>query len=133
MPHRILFTKTGKEIKAAVQKRKQQLQSRLDKRNEALNEFLKVSQKVRSYMVRSSQPIYGHGTRGYTLYSKDDISSEEIQEVNQLCLRIYEIEQELHRLSLISMHMSDETVYELEFNDLIGYGFDDTLDGGIDA
>ncbi len=132
-PHTIVFHKTGKEIKTAIQKRRQQLQARLDKRNEVLDEFLKDVRKVRSYMVRNSQPVYGHGSRGYSLFSADEISSEEMQEISQLCQRIYEIEQELHRLALISVHMSDDQVFELEFQDLIGYGFDTGLEGGIDA
>ncbi len=124
MPLQIMFEKTGKEIKAAVQKRRQQLQERLDKRNQTLDEFMKDAHKVRSYMIRSSQRVYAHGGQGYVLYSKDDISSEEQQEVAQLCQRIFEIEQELHRLALLVVHLKDDQVFELRFDDLIGYGFD---------
>ena len=121
----IMFEKTGQQIKAAVEKRRIDLQQRLDKRNQDLAEFLKDTQKVRSYMIRSAQ-IYtgGHGGRGYVLYSKDDISSEEQQEISQLCQRIFEIEQELHRLALISKHRPDDEVFALNFENLIGYGFE---------
>jgi hypothetical protein len=134
MPLNIVFQKTGKEIKTAIQNRRQQLEARLAVRNQALNEFMQNSKKVRSYLIRHSDVIStmytrGHGGRGYVLYSKDDISSEEMQEVAQLCQRIAEIEQELHRLSLIAHHLSDEQVFELNFEDLIGYGFEASLEG----
>ena len=129
MPFNLKFGKTGKEIKVAVQKRRQQLQDRLNKRNQALDEFLKDEGKVRSYIVRQAgaQPGF-HQTRGYVLYSKDAISSEEIQEVSQLCQRIFEMEQELHRLDLLLVHLNDTEVFELTFEDLVGYGFDTALD-----
>ena len=121
----IVFHKTGKEIKAAVTNRRTQLEQRLQQRNEALDMFLKDTPKVRSYLVRSTQPDYSHrGSGGYVLFGKDDISSEERQEMDQLCQRIFEIEQELHRLAYVVAHLEDNVVFELNFNDLIGYGFD---------
>lgn len=133
MPIQITFRKTGQEIKQAVQRRQEQLQLRLDRRNQTLNEFLKDSNKVRSYMVRSSRPEYGgHGGRGgYVLFSKDDISSEEKQEIHQICLRIFEMEQELHRLALLVAHLHDEQVLELTLEDLISYGFNAA--GGVES
>jgi hypothetical protein len=124
----IVFRKTGKEIKAAVQNRREQLLQRLEKRNKVLDEFLKDTKKVRSFLIRSSQPNWPHGGRGYVLYSKDDISSEEKDEIAQLCLRIFEIEQELHRLALVTVHLDDNQVFELGFDDLIGYGFEANLE-----
>lgn len=120
----LVFRKTGKEIKAAVQNRRIQLQQRLEQRNQLLDKFLEDHQKVRSYLVRSSQPDWGHGQQGYVLYAKDDISSEEKQEITQLCRRIFEIEQELHRLELVTIHLDDNQVFDLNFEDLIGYGFE---------
>ena len=121
----LVFPKTGKEIKAALANRRTQLEQRLERRDQALDEFLKDTHKVRSYLVRASQPNWGqHGERGYVLYGKDDISSEERQEIDQLCQRIFEIEQELHRLSYIVAHLDDKQVFELSFDDLIGYGFE---------
>ncbi|GAK58600.1 hypothetical protein U27_05574 [Candidatus Vecturithrix granuli] len=119
----IVFRKAGKEIKAAVTNRRAQLEQRLKHRNEALDHFLNDTQKLRSYLIRSIRPDYGHGQSGYVLYGKDDISSEERQEIDQPCQRIFEIEQELHRLAYIVTHLEDDTVFELGFNDLIGYGF----------
>ena len=134
MPINIVFPKTGKEIKAAIVNRRQQLEARLTARNQALDAFMQDQKKVRSYLIRHSDALLsrfgGHGGgRGYALYSKDDISSEEIQEIGQLCQRISEIEQELHRLSLIAHHLDDKQVFELSFEDLIGYGFEATLQG----
>jgi hypothetical protein len=120
----ITFRKTGKEIKAAVTNRRTQLEQRLQQRNKALDSFLKDVEKVRSYLVRSTRPDYGHAAGSYVLYGKDDISSEERQEIDQLCQRIFEIEQELHRLSYVVTHLEDNVVFDLNFNDLIGYGFD---------
>jgi prefoldin subunit 5 len=108
-----------------LKKRREQLQQRLNGRNQALDKFMKDARKVRSYLVRSSQPNWGHATqRGYVLYGKDDISSEEQQEIAQLCQRIFEIEQELHRLALMATHLDDNQVFELSFDELVGYGFD---------
>lgn len=120
----IVFRKTGKDIKGAITNRRVQLEQRLAQRNEALNQFLTDRQKVRSYLVRSTRPDYGHGSSGYVLYGKDDISSEERQEIDQLCQRIFEIEQELHRLAYVNTHLDDNTVFDLNFNDLLGYGFE---------
>lgn len=120
----IVFRKTGKEIKAAITNRRTQLKQRLKQRNEALNIFLKDTQRVRSYLVRSTRPDYGHGSSGYVLYGKDDVSSEERQEIDQLCQRIFEIEQELHRLAYVITHLEDDIVFDLNFTDLIGYGFE---------
>ena len=120
----IVFRKTGKEIKAAIKNRQLQLEERLKLRNKALDKFLGERSKVRSYMVRSTRPDYGHGAGGYVLYGKNDISSEERQEIDQLCQRIFEIEQELHRLAYVATHLEDDVVFDLDFNDLIGYGFE---------
>ena len=121
----IVFRKTGKEIKGAIANRRVQLEQRLKRRNEVLDNFLKDKQKVRSYLVRSTRLDYGHhGAAGYVLYGKDDISSEERQELDQLCQRVFEIEQELYRLSYITTHLEDDVVFDLDFNDLMGYGFE---------
>lgn len=120
----IVFRKNGKQIKAAITNRRTQLEQRLKQRNEALDKFLKDTPKVRSYLVRSTRPDYGHNSKGYVLFGRSDISSEERQEVDQLCQRIFEIEQELHELAYVIAHLEDDVVFDLNFNDLIGYGFE---------
>lgn len=119
----IVFQKSGKDVKVAIQNRLADLQARLDLRNAALDDFLKDTAKVRSYLIRSAGGI-GGGHRSTTLYPSTDISSEERQEVAQLCRRIFEIEQEIIRLNLITRHLSDDDTFELDFSDLAAYGFD---------
>lgn len=124
----IIFRKNGRQIKAAIQKRSEQLQQRLEKRNQVLDEFLNDKQKVRSYLLRRSEISYSHGGRSnYFLYSQNEISSEEKQQIDQLCQRIFDIEQELQRLKLMTTHLADDQVFELSFNDLIAYGFEANL------
>jgi hypothetical protein len=104
----------------------------LDKRNAILAEFLKNPVKVRSYMVRSTYADRIHGGRnGYVLFSETDISSEEKQEIQQLCQRIFEIEQEIHRLALVVTHLQDDQDLELSLEDLIAYGFEAA--GGVEG
>jgi hypothetical protein len=59
---------------------------------------------------------------------KEPEKSEEKEEIAQLCRRIYEIEQELHRLTLIAAHLQDDQIFELPFDDLVGYGFEASLE-----
>jgi len=55
------FRKTGKEIKTASRNRVAQLEQRLVKRNAALDDFMQDKNKVRSYLIRSTQQIWmGH-------------------------------------------------------------------------
>ncbi|MBD2185455.1 hypothetical protein H6S82_04720 [Planktothrix sp. FACHB-1355] len=129
----IVFSKTGREIKAAIQKRCEQLQQRLEKRNQVLDEFLNDKQKVRSYLLRPSENYYSHGgSSNYLLYSQNDISSEQKQQIDQLCKRIFDIEQELQRLKLMTTHLADDQVFELGFNDLIAYGFEANLESEME-
>lgn len=85
----IVFRKTGKEVKTAIANRRLQLAQRLKQHNRVLDQFLKNTPKVRSYLVRRTKPDYSHrATTGYALYGKDDISSEERQEIDRLCVYI---------------------------------------------
>ena len=129
MPIELSFRKTGKEIKQAVSKRIEQLQQRLDKRNRDLDRFMEDPKKVRSYIIRSSMwPQWeAHMRRAPSLYSKEDVSSEERQEINQLCRRVFEIEQEIHHLNLVRKHLDDKREFDLQFDDLVAYGFDEEI------
>jgi hypothetical protein len=51
-----------------------------------------------------------------------------MEEIAQLCLRIFQIEQELYRLSLVSAHLPDNQQVDLSFNDLVAYGFEASLE-----
>ena len=123
----LVFNKTGLEIKTAIAKRMYELQVRLDRRNLVLAEFMADAVKVRSYLIRSSQSNWGHDGRTSSMYGANVISSEEQQEMAQLCQRIFEIEQELQRLNLIAVHLTDAQNFELDFSELVAYGFDEVL------
>jgi hypothetical protein len=121
----IVFHKAGHEIKTAIQGRCQQLRQRLDRRNATLNEFLNNRDWVRSYVIRSSNKTYEmHGSTSYILKGKDDISVEHMEEINQLCQRILELEQELRRLQLVAAHLNDDEQFDLDYSELVAYGFD---------
>lgn len=124
----IKFRKNGAEIKTAIASRIGHLQQRLGKRNVTLDAFLSDTKRVRSFLIRNTQPNYGHGRTPSTLFTQNDISSEEKEEIAQLCRRVFEIEQELHRLELIRVHLSDEQEFDLPFEDLVAYGFDTGLE-----
>jgi len=118
----IRFRKSGAEIKAAAAAKMEQIQSRLKRRHESLDEFLGDPNFVRSYLIRSSKVSYGmHG--GRSLWSESDISSERMEEIRQLCERIYDLESELHRLRLVVAHLVDNQSFDLNYEDLCSYGF----------
>jgi hypothetical protein len=122
MKSEIQFRKTGSQIKAAAAKKIEQIQSRLKRRHEALDEFLKDENLVRSYLIRSSKSWGMHG--GRSLWSETDISSERMEEIRQLCERIYDLESELHRLKLVVAHLADDEVFNIGYDELARYGFE---------
>jgi hypothetical protein len=116
------FHKTGREIKRAAATRLEQVRQRLDRRNQALQEFMRDADRVRSYLVRSSRQTWGHG--GPSLYSEGDISSEQMEETRQLCERIFALEVEENRLGLTIAHLDDNQTFELTYDQLASYGFE---------
>ena len=125
MPLELSFKKSGREIKNAIKKRITQLRQRLNKRNRDLDRFLDDRNRVRSFLVRSSmgqwrEPYHS----GSSLYPRDDISSEEIEETLQLCRRIFDLEQEINQLLMVSTHLDDERQFDLSLAELVNYGFD---------
>ncbi len=122
------FRKNGNEIKTSIKSRINQLEKRLEKRNISLNEFMKDSKRLRSYLVRSTEQKWMHGREAVVLYGKEDISSEEKEEISQLCRRIFEIEQEIHRLKLALAHLADDSIFDLSFDELVAYGFDTDIE-----
>ena len=118
----LVFRKTGREIKAAAARRLEQVRHRLQRRNQALQEFMQDAERVRSYLIRSSRPIWGHG--GPSLYSEGDISSEQMEETRQLCERIYALELEEKRLRLTIAHLDDHQSFELTYEQLTSCGFE---------
>jgi hypothetical protein len=122
MPGQVVFHKRGAEIKDAALRRISEIQARLDRREAALRDFMTDPKLLRSYLVRSSKPTYGHG--GPSLWSHRDISSERMEEVRQLCERIHDLESERQRLQLVVAHLSDDQVFEIGYDDLVGFGFE---------
>ncbi len=121
----VTFKKQGKEIKSAISRRMSALAARLKARNKVLEKFVSNSRKVRSYLVRSSNRNYDmHTGEARVLISKHEVSSEEIEDITQLCKRILQIEEELHYLDLVRTHLDDDEVCSLTLADLIRYGFD---------
>ncbi len=119
----IVFTKTGAEIKGAVSERCQQIEQRLDRRLSTLDNFLADTRLVRSYMIRTSAYRGMHSSGDPELWTKDDVSSEQLEEIRKTCERIYELQQELRRLQLLTKHIADDQVFKLGLDDLISYGF----------
>jgi hypothetical protein len=119
------FKKTGREIKAAVSKRLEQLEQRLARRGRALDEFLKNSVLVRSYLIRAigGRVRFRNPEDAAPLHPESDISSEQMEEIGKVCVRIFELESEIQKLRLVVAHLADEEVFELDFAHLAGYGF----------
>ena len=81
----LVFIKTGKEIKEAINNRIKSLEERLVSRNEEIDKLINNQGRIRSYILRNTQYNYSHGSRfnsGGTLYGKNHISSEEVEEIN---------------------------------------------------
>jgi len=98
----IRFRKLGKQIKEAIVKRQRQIQATLVKQNQLLGDFMRDTHKLRAYLVHA----------------------ENKGEVDQLCDSIGELERESRRLTVVMAHLVDDEFYVLEYDDLVGYGFD---------
>ena len=120
----ITFKKTGSEIKTAIQNRIDQLQSRLDRRNAALEEFLQDKQLVRSYLLRNSQRRVRTHEAKPELYQENEISLEHMEEITRLCQRIYTIEAEVAQLQLHLTHLDEGSTFDLTTRELVAYGFE---------
>ena len=119
------FKKTGREIKATVGKRIEQLQQRLARRDRALDDFLNDRGMVRSLLVRAlGGRVRYRNPSDAPLHAESDISGEQMEEVRKVCERIFELEEELRRLRLLVAHLADDEVFELSFAQLATYGFE---------
>lgn len=128
MPLRLPFYKAGKEIKENIQKRMNHLQERLDIQNQELDVFMHDIQKLRSYLIHSANPTFAAPQRLAKIVGSDEIIHEEKEHIDHLCQRIYELEQEIRRLKLITRHLDDDREFELNYNELVMYGFDEIDD-----
>ena len=125
MPVEIKFRKSGAKSVKQLPNALSNSDLVLSTENAELEKLMGNKAKLRSYLIRGTHSeSYGHGRAPSQLYSKDDISSEEKEEMRQMCRRIFEIEQEIYRLTLIRTHLKDDQEFELPFGDLVAYGFD---------
>jgi predicted RNase H-like nuclease (RuvC/YqgF family) len=128
MPLNLPFYKTGKEIKEAIKGRINQLQARLSRQDKELDDFMHDTKKLRSYLIHSANPTFAAPQRLATLRDTEDISHEEKEHIDHLCKRIQELEQEIRRLRLITRHLDEVREFELSYNELVMYGFDETIE-----
>jgi hypothetical protein len=119
------FFKSGKEIKAAMLKRISILETRLKTQDTELDGFMHDTRKLRSYLIHSANPSFAAPQRLATILADDEITHEEKEHIDHLCRLIYDLEQEIRRLKLVSRHIDDEREFELNLNDLVMYGFDE--------
>jgi hypothetical protein len=119
------FFKSGKEIKAAITKRIAILEARLKNQDTELDGFMHDTKKLRSYLIHSANPSFAAPQRLATILEEDEITHEEKEHIDHLCRLIYDLEQEIRRLKLVSRHIDDAREFELNINDLVMYGFDE--------
>ena len=86
----LVFLKTGAEVKQALGRRVAELEERLARRNVALDELLADRVRLRAYLVRQqgAMPLRQSSLR-------EDLPSEDHQEIAELCRRVANIEGEL--------------------------------------
>ena len=114
----VKFTKTGSEVKSAIDTRMTELNRRLETRDADLNAVMDDKLLLRSYLVRESQNDYPHSAQ-----MKSDMPSEDHQRITELCRRIKVIEAELRELLVVRDNLSDDQELELSFEDLTKLGF----------
>jgi hypothetical protein len=114
----LVFLKTGAEVKEALTRRIAELEERLARRNVVLDELLADRVRLRAYLVRQqgAMPLRQSSLR-------EDLPSEDHQEITELCRRVANIEGELGRLRLIQAHLRDEQEFEFTLEQLVSYGF----------
>lgn len=123
------FKKTGEEFKKVLSVKISGLKSRLEKRNKTLDDVMNDKKRLRSYLLRSAKPAnYGnqtrHGVTGLSSYGHDHIGIEEVEEIKNLCSRIFEIENEIRTYETLKNNLADEDKVELTLQELIKYGFE---------
>ncbi len=117
----ITFKKTGRAIKEAIQRKIHLLQTRLEADNQCFQEFLRDTRKVRAYIVHES--VQGLSSSEATSVP-EVLSKQEAEEIRQRARRIYKLEQELYKLRLVKDHLDDDELFDLEYTDLLSYGFE---------
>ena len=114
----VKFSKTGSEVKAAIEGRITELKRRLEKRDADLALVMEDQDLLRSYLVREAQNDYPHPSQ-----LKADMPSEDHQRITELCRRIKLIETEIRELSVVRDNLSEDQELELSLEDLTKLGF----------
>lgn len=124
------FKKTGKEFKEVLARKINELKQRLAKRNIVLNELLDDKNRLRSYLLRSARPVAQAGgqhrnwANNLTSYGPEHIGVEEVEEIKQLCARVFQIENEIKAYEILRNNLADSDVVELTLQELLQYGFE---------
>lgn len=114
----VKFTKTGAEMKAAIEGRLDELNRRLTKRDAELTAVIEDRDLLRSYLVRNTRDDFPHSSQ-----LKSEMPSEEHQRITELCRRMNAIEEEMRQLCIVKDNLKDEQELELSFEDLANLGF----------
>ncbi len=122
------FKKSGAEFKKVLSKKIEELKMRLGKRNKVLEELLSDKRRLRSYLLRSANPIgRGHGggwNSELSSYGQEHIGIEEVEEIKHLCGRIFQIENEIKTYQTLKNNLNDSDTVELTLQELMQYGFE---------
>jgi len=114
----VKFRKSGREIKAAIDVRIRELETRLVRRETDLQTVMDNKPMLRSYLVRDKVNDYPHGGQ-----MRAEMPSEEHQRVTELCRRINRIEGEMRQLAVVKENLADDQSLELSFEDITKLGF----------
>ena len=123
------FKKTGKEFKLVLQNKIEALRLRLERRNKVLDEVMNDKRRLRSYLLRSAKPVNQGNHRGYggvtglQSYGQEHIGIEEVEEIKNLCSRIFQIENEIRTYETLKNNLKDKDSVELTLQELMQYGF----------
>jgi len=125
-----VFKKSGREFISVLSTKINGLRSRLAKRNRVLEEVMIDKRRLRSYLLRSAKPVNQahnvgrYGVKNSIAYGKEHIGIEEVEEIKNLCARIFQIENEIQTLETLKNNLKDEDVVSLSLQELLQYGFE---------
>lgn len=114
----VKFAKTGREAKAAIAARLDDLANRLSRRNADLESLMNDKVRLRSFLVRDTANDYPHN-----LQMAQELPSEDHQQVTELCKRINRIEKQIAKLMTIRDNLKDDQELVLDYDELLELGF----------
>ena len=114
----VKFTKTGRQAKAAIASRLEDLENRRARRNADLEALMEDKTRLRSFLVRDTTNDYPHN-----LQMAQEMPSEDHQQIMELCKRINRIEKEMRKLGTIRDNLQDDQQLVLDYDELLELGF----------